>query len=109
MSITKETRRESFYAILPTLTQRQRTVLQILRECGDLTAQEIASELFRRRITPTDERNFAAPRLTELCDMGAVKAFGKKKCAKTGRNVTVWATVVQQGGEDEMSSSFYNL
>ena len=91
MGITTETRRESYYAILPTLTERQNTVLQILKECGDLTAQEIAGELYRRGITPTDERNFAAPRLTELCFLDLIKAVGKKKCAKTGRKVTVWS------------------
>lgn len=99
MSITEETRRESYHAILLTLTQRQKTVLQILRECGDLTAQEIAAELHRQGVTPTDERNFAAPRLTELCDMGLVKAVGKKICGKTGRNVTVWSAAKEDGEE----------
>lgn len=101
MSITEENRRESYFAILPTLTFRQRTVLRILRECGDLTAQEIAGEIHRRGITPTDERNFAAPRLTELCDLGAVKAVGKKICGKTGRNVTVW-TAIKEDGTSEL-------
>ncbi|MDD4494683.1 MAG: DNA gyrase [Eubacteriales bacterium] len=99
MSITTENRRESYEAIMPTLTKRQQTVLLILQECGDLTAQETATELHRRDITPTDERNFSAPRLTELADKGLVTAVGKKICDKTGRRVTVWSTV--QGGEDE--------
>ena len=92
-NITKETRRESYHAVLPTLTERQKTVLQILNDCGDMTAQEIATELWRRGITPTDERNFSAPRLTELSDKGLVKAVGKKICGKTGKKVTVWSAV----------------
>ena len=92
-SITKETRRESYNAVLPTLTERQKTVLQILKDCGDMTAQEIAAELMRRGITPTDERNFSAPRLTELADMGIVRAVRKKTCGKTGKSVSVWSVV----------------
>ena len=92
-NITKETRRESYDAVLPTLTARQDTVLQILKDCGDMTAQEIATELHRRGITPTDERNFSAPRLTELADMGLVRAVGKKVCNKTGKTVSVWSAV----------------
>jgi predicted ArsR family transcriptional regulator len=95
-SITKETRRESYYAVLPTLTARQKTVLQILKTGGDMTAQEIAAELHRRGITPTDERNFSAPRLTELADMGLVKAVNKKICGKTGKTVSVWSADVEE-------------
>ena len=92
-NITRETRRESYKAVLPTLTVRQKTVLQILKDCGDMTAQEIAAELQRRGITPTDERNFSAPRLTELADKGLVRTVGKKFCGKTGRKVSVWSAV----------------
>ena len=90
-NITKETRRESYKTVLSALTARQKTILQILKDCGDLTAQEIAAELERRKITPTDERNFSAPRLTELANKGLVKAVRKKICGKTGKRVSVWA------------------
>jgi len=99
MSITKETRRESYHAVLTTLNERQQNVLDVLKDCGDMTAQEVASELHRRGITPADERNFSAPRLTELSDKGLVRAVGKKICGKTGRRVSVWSAVT--GGEDE--------
>ena len=97
-NITKETRRESYHAVLPTLTARQETILQILKDCGDMTAQEIATELHRRGITPTDERNFSAPRLTELADMGLVLAVKKKICEKTGKRVSVWSVVMEDKG-----------
>jgi hypothetical protein len=93
MSITHETRRESYSAVKLTLTERQRTVLRILREGGDLTAREVAAVLHLEGITPTDERNFAAPRLTELAGKELVTAVGKKICAKTGRKVSVWSVV----------------
>ena len=92
-AITKETRRESYYTVLTTLTERHKAVLTILKECGDMTAQEIATELYKRGITPNDERNFAAPRLTELADKELVQAVGKKICSKTGRSVTIWSAL----------------
>ena len=99
MSITSETRRESYKAVLLTLNERQRNVLNVLTECGNMTAQEVASELHLRDITPSDERNFAAPRLTELADVGLVRAIGKKPCYKSGRRVTVWAIVKDEAEE----------
>ncbi|MCL2082378.1 MAG: hypothetical protein FWH04_03960 [Oscillospiraceae bacterium] len=56
-----------------------------------MIAQEVASELHKRGITPSDERNFAAPRLTELVVIGLVRTVGKTICAKSGRTVAVWS------------------
>jgi len=91
MDITKETRRESYQAVLPTVTVRQTAVLKILQEWGDMTAQEIAYILHWSGLTPDDDRNYAAPRLTELKQAGEVRTVGKKKCSRTGRTVTVWS------------------
>lgn len=99
MSVTSETRRESYDRVLPTLTMRQKIVLAFLREYGDMTAQEVADMLCFLRATPTNERNFAAPRLTELADKGLVMAVGKKVCKKTSRTVAVWSAVKE--GSDE--------
>jgi hypothetical protein len=91
MRITEETRRESYNTVKLTLTARHKIVLAILQEFGDLTAQEVADTLCYLCVTPTNERNFAAPRLTELCDKGMVRVVGKKVCKKTGRTVSVWS------------------
>jgi hypothetical protein len=92
MNIPQETRRESYQAAKIDAAARRRVILEILTEHrGGLTAREVAGELHRRGVVPTDERNFAAPRLTELCEAGKVKAIGKKLCPQTGRNVAVWA------------------
>jgi len=104
MSITSETRRESYQAVLLTLNERQRNVLTVLEECGDMTAQEVAFELHLREITPSDERNFAAPRLTELADLGLVQAIGKKPCYKSGRRVTVWTAVSRKDEDNDKDS-----
>jgi hypothetical protein len=93
MSITDETRRESYHAAKQDAATRRRVVLEILTVRGELTAREVAAELYRRGLTPSDERNFAAPRLTELKAAGQVKVTGKRKCDRTGRSVAVWAAL----------------
>ena len=39
------------------------------------------------------DRNFVAPRLTELKDAGIVEVVGKRTCIMSGKNVAVWAAV----------------
>jgi len=89
--IPQETRRESYEAAKPDAAQRRRVILEILTERGGMTAREVSAELHRRGITPTDERNYAAPRLTELYKAGEITTTRKKICPQTGRNVAVWA------------------
>ena len=91
-NITMETRRESYERISEeTAEVRRKMILKVLERSRGMTAREIAVELFKRGVTPSDERNMTAPRLTELKALGQVKVLKKKKCAYTGRNVAVWA------------------
>jgi hypothetical protein len=96
MSVTNETRRESYDTVKPTAQQRRAAILDIL---GDrrMTANEIAEMLYIRGVTPFYERNFAAPRLTELKAEGRVKTVGRRLCGKTGRVIAVWAAVEDSG------------
>ncbi len=55
-----------------------------------ITAKEIAVIMCGAGHIPTNERNFTAPRLTELCKKGVVEPAGKAKCAYTGRTVTAY-------------------
>jgi len=91
MNIPQETRRESHKAAKQDAAARRRVILEILTERGGMTAREVAGELHSRGITPTDERNFSAPRLTELHKDGKITVTGKRICPQTGRNVAVWA------------------
>ena len=92
MSITEETRRESYKTIKPDAQRRRQVILEILGD-REMTATEIAEELYKKGITPFYERNFAAPRLTELKAEGKVKTVGKKYCEKTGRMIAIWAKI----------------
>ena len=90
-SITEETRRKSYDAVLQDAAARRRVILEILTGSEGMTAREVAAELHRRGITPTDERSYSAPRLTELKVAGQIEMTGKKLCDRTGRSVAVWA------------------
>lgn len=92
MAIGEETHRESCETVKPSAGKRHQIILEVLGG-REMTANEIAEELFAKGITPFYERNFAAPQLSELKVEGKVKATGKKYCTKTGRMIAVWARV----------------
>lgn len=60
-------------------------------ESMGMTAKEIAVMMWRKGYIPTSERNFTAPRLTEMSKKGIVEPIGRKKCNWTGHTVTVYA------------------
>lgn len=61
-----------------------------------LTAKEIAHQMYELHLTPTDERNFAAPRLTEMEEKGQVQVIGKKICQWTNKRVSIYQLVEEQ-------------
>lgn len=70
---------------------RYSQIIECLTENGNLTAKECASIMMYKGYIPTSERNFTAPRMTEMCEKGLIEQVGKKKCSWTGRMVTVYA------------------
>ncbi|GHU49965.1 hypothetical protein FACS1894127_4420 [Clostridia bacterium] len=95
--ITADTRRESYVETNEDSAARRRVILEILADsAAGMTAREVAAELHRRGITPTGERNYSAPRLTELKEAGEIEVTGKRFCEQTGRNVAVWR--IRKGG-----------
>ena len=87
--ITYETRQMSFKNIKPKRKIRYEQILDRLMT-GTKTAKEIAVELFELELIPSTERNYTAPRLTELEKMGLVKVIEKRKCEYTGKSVAVY-------------------
>lgn len=86
---TLETQAEAGEQVNKNLRYKQ--ILDVMGHNPDgLTAKEIAVEMYRRGDIPTSERNFTAPRLTELGRRGTVEPIGKKICSYTGKKVTVW-------------------
>lgn len=85
--ITNDTRQEALESV-----DKEKRYKQIL-ECLDgneMTAKELSVEMCRRGYIPTSERNFTAPRLTELTKKGVVAPIGKKKCEYTGKTVAIY-------------------
>lgn len=87
--ITNLTRQLSFEDIKPKRKIRYEQILDRLMT-GIKTAKEIAIELYELELIPSTERNYTAPRLTELEKMGLVKVIDKKKCHYTGKTVAVY-------------------
>lgn len=88
-TVTLQTRQLSFNDIQLKKKIRYEQILDRLMT-GVKTAKEVAVELFELELIPSTERNYTAPRLTELEKMGLVKAINKKKCQYTGKKVAVY-------------------
>ena len=87
-SITYETRQMSFEDIQDKAKIRYIQILDRLDE--PKTAKELSVELYDLGFIQSTERNYTAPRLTELERMGCVKVVGKRKCEYTGKTVAVY-------------------
>ena len=82
--ITKETRAESLNEL--DKTKRYEEIRYALKnEANGLTARELAKKL------GSEERNYVAPRLTELTRKNEIKVISKRYDKKTKRNVAVYA------------------
>lgn len=92
--VTPSTRAESHETI--DKQKRYRQIIECLNEakkCGHegLTAKECAVMMMQKGYIPTSERNFTAPRLTEMSQEGIVEPIGKDICQFTGKKVAVYA------------------
>ena len=70
--------------------KRYSQIIECLKETPEMTAKEIAVRMQRKGYIPTSERNFTAPRLTEMAQKGIVEPVGKKVCSYTGKKVAVY-------------------
>ncbi len=101
-TITLQTRQMSFEDIKPKKKIRYEQILDRLMT-GIKTAKEVAVELYDLKLIPSTERNYTAPRLTELEKMGLVKVIDKKKCEYTGKKVAVYE-ITPEGIEKRFGS-----
>ena len=94
--IASQTRQMSFNDIQDKTKIRYIQILNRLNKSK--TAKQLAVELFELGFIPSAERNYTAPRLTELEKMGYVKIVGKTKCEYTGKTVAEYE-ITQAGFE----------
>lgn len=71
--------------------RRYSQIIECFRETPKMTAKEVAVRLYEKGYIPTTERNFSAPRLTEMAYRGIVEPVGKKVCQYTHKTVAVYA------------------
>ena len=72
--------------------KRYKQILEIIADNKEpMSAKEISVEMYKRGFTPTSERNFSSPRITELLRNGTLDVIGKKRCKFTGKTVSVYA------------------
>lgn len=86
---TKETRKASYEAVLPKVKDRSRQILETLG-IRSMTVSEIADELVAAGRIPYYNRNYVAPRLSELKDMGIVETCGRRKSTHSDATEAVW-------------------
>lgn len=70
--------------------KRYSQIIECLTENGELTAKECAYIMMQKGYIPTSERNFTAPRMTEMSKKGIIEPVGRKKCKWTGKSVAVY-------------------
>lgn len=85
---TVETRHEAHESV--NKEKRYQQIIEVLREYGPMTAKEVAVKLMAKGYVPDAERNWSAPRLTEMSHNGLVEPIGKTKCKFTGKTVAVY-------------------
>lgn len=86
---TRETRRASYEAVLPKVKDRSRLILETLGD-RSMTVSEITDELVAKGRLPYYNRNYVAPRMTELKDMGIVETCGRRKSTRSTATEAVW-------------------
>ena len=91
MSVTFETRKDSYRKILRSLGNRQAQVFSgLLAHQHGSTASELAKDMHSFGHFLTSDRNNVHPRLNELVELGLVRILGKRECSVTHKTVAVY-------------------
>ena len=98
---TKQTRRESYEAVLPKVKDRSKLILATLGD-REMTVSEITDELVAQGAIPYYNRNYVAPRLSELKDMGIVETCGRRRSTHSTATEAVWR---RKGADDAVAVS----
>lgn len=102
-SNTRMTRRQSYDAVLPNREKRCRLILETLGS-REMTASEITEELVAAGRIPYFNRNYVAPRLTEMKQMGILKTVGRRKATRSDATEAVWARVESAAYADRQAA-----
>jgi len=98
-NITRETRRSGYESVWDKVNDRARLILETLGH-REMTVSEIVDELVAGGAIPYYNRNFVAPRLTELKDLGIVETCGRRKSTRSTATEAVWRRAEKQEEAD---------
>lgn len=84
---THETRAEANETV--DKVKRYTQIIECLREKTQMTAKEIAVRMCEKGYIPTTERNFTAPRLTEMSQRGLIEPLLEKRNVNTQEHTVV--------------------
>ena len=103
--ITRASRRQSYDAIKP---KRGKRITLILDTLGDrqMTASEITEELLAAGKIPYFNRNYVAPRLSELRELGIIETVGRRKATRSNTKEAVWARRQIQSHADQPAGEY---
>ena len=87
---TLETRHDSYELALRKAKRRYDEIIGILSPGYKMTIRDIMYEMMKQGYIAEPDRNFVAPRVHELMELGIVEPCGKKKDNKTNRMVTAF-------------------
>lgn len=87
---TKAARREAHNSVKSKINKRAQLVLDTLGD-REMTASEIAEALLKSGAIPYFNRNFVAPRLTELKEAGILEIVGRRKATRSDICESIWA------------------
>lgn len=102
---TRETRRQSYDAVLPKREKRCRLILETLG-AREMTASEITEELVAAGEIPYFNRNYVAPRLIEMKQMGILKTVGRRKATRSDATEAVWARAEPSGPTGQTAAAY---
>lgn len=97
---TKETRRRSYDAVLPKRAARCRLILETLGN------RELTEELVAAGRIPYFNRNYVAPRLTELKEIGILTTVGRRKATRSDATEAVWARAEPSGPTGQTAAAY---
>ena len=87
--IASNNRKEAWDKIHIKENDRRRVVLEVLGK-NQMTVSEMVQALIQDGILKYPDRNYVAPRVNELKEMGVLVSAGKRESIYSGRMETVW-------------------
>ncbi len=93
--ILRQDREEAYESVKPSIPKRKGEILSCLSNGEEMTVTEILEELVHRGVLIFPDRNYVAPRLSEMREDGLVEVVGHRP-SRTGRNEAIWKLIEQK-------------